>query len=79
MRHHIDDNGNVFTYKSTRFGLNAKKREEKPKTVVEQINAIVEEMCQDYCKWPDIWIDDIEHCELSESSICRNCPLNRLG
>ena len=48
-------------------------------TIAEQVQEIVEEMCKDYCKWPDVYDEGMEDCELSESSICKNCPLNRLS
>ena len=48
------------------------------KTITEQIQEVVEDMCQHYCKWPELWGDSMEDCELSESSICQNCPLNKL-
>lgn len=38
---------------------------------------IVEEMCDKYCKWPEKWNTE-EYGDLCESSICANCPLNRL-
>ncbi len=46
--------------------------------IAEQMQDIVEDMCQNYCKWPDLWDDSMEDCELSESSICQNCPLCKL-
>ena len=49
------------------------------KTITEQIQEVVEDVCRNYCKWPELWDDSMEDCELSESSICRNCPLNKLG
>ena len=39
---------------------------------------IVERMCQHYCKWPVIWDEEKEGCELSESKVCANCPMNEL-
>lgn len=36
------------------------------------------DMCQNYCKYPDIWDEEKEGIELCESDICANCPLNRL-
>lgn len=48
------------------------------KTVREQIDEVVEEMCSYYCKWPDTWDPEKESCELFESEHCQNCPLNRL-
>ena len=38
----------------------------------------VEDICSNYCKYPDQWDEEKEGCELSESEICLNCPLNRL-
>lgn len=48
------------------------------KTIAQQVQEIVEDMCRNYCKWPEKWDEEMEGCELSESSICENCPLNRL-
>ena len=46
--------------------------------IVKQLNQIVEDVCQNYCKYPDNWDEDKEGVELCESDICANCPLNRL-
>ena len=51
---------------------------DKTKTIPEQIEEIKDDICNDYCKYPDIWDEDKEGCELAESDHCRNCPLNRL-
>ena len=51
---------------------------EKIKTIAQQLEEVVEEMCDKYCKWPEMWDEEMEGCELSESSICQNCPLNKL-
>ena len=48
------------------------------KTLTEQIEEIKDDICNHYCKYPDIWDEEAEGCELSESDHCRNCPLNRL-
>ena len=47
-------------------------------TAIEIINEVAEEMCNDYCKYPDTWDAEKEGVELCESEICQNCPLNRL-
>ena len=47
-------------------------------TITEQIEAVLNDMCSNYCKWPDLWDEEKEGCELSESDHCMNCPLNRL-
>ena len=52
------------------------KKVKKQKTISEQIQDIVEEMCSKYCVWPLKW--DNRDGELCDSDICANCPLNRL-
>ena len=42
------------------------------------IESVVNEMCNHYCKYPDTWDEEKEGCELSESEVCANCPLNKL-
>lgn len=51
-----------------------KPRDLKP-DVMEQIKQTI---CDEYCKFPGAWDADAEGCELAESDICKNCPLNRL-
>ena len=48
------------------------------KTVTEQIQDIVSEFCDKYCKYPEQWDEEKEGVQLSESEICKNCPLTRL-
>ena len=48
------------------------------KTISEQFEEIKKEMCDKYCKYPNIWDEEAEGCELCESDVCANCPLNRL-
>lgn len=48
------------------------------KTVPNILEEVVEQICAYYCKWPDQYEEEMEGCELSESSICRDCPLSRL-
>lgn len=51
-------------------------------TCTEIIEKAVEDFCNNYCKYPDLWdkgeIEHGEYEELSESEICTNCPINRL-
>lgn len=47
-------------------------------TITEQIEKIAEDICMHYCKWPDLWDEEAEGCELSESDHCVNCPIGRL-
>ena len=56
----------------------SKQKEEKPKTISQQLEEIAEEFCNHYCKWPDIWNEDKMGMELSESKYCQECPLSRL-
>ena len=48
------------------------------KTIVKQIATIAEVFCSEYCKYPDTWDEEKEECELAESDICTNCPINKL-
>lgn len=43
------------------------------KTISQQLESIAEEICDNYCKYPEKWNE--EDGELSDSEICRNCPL----
>lgn len=49
---------------------------------METVSNIIEEVktqiCNDYCRYPNEFDEEEEGCELSESEICGNCPLNRL-
>lgn len=45
---------------------------------MENIAKIIEDMCDNYCKYPESWNSETDG-ELSESDICKNCPLNKLG
>lgn len=49
------------------------------KTIPQIMEEVVEKMCSEYCKWPDLWDEEAEGMELVESGICNNCPLNRLA
>ena len=47
-------------------------------TVREQIQKVIDDMCSNYCKWPNEWNEEEQGMELCESDTCTNCPLNRL-
>ena len=47
-------------------------------SVTQIIGEVVEDICNNYCKWPDLWDEEAEGMELTDSEHCRNCPLNRL-
>ena len=46
------------------------------KTATQIIEEVRDEMCNKYCKYPDLWND--ENGELCDSEECQNCPLNKL-
>ena len=48
------------------------------KTVSQILEEIAQSICDTRCKYPDIWDEEKEGCELCESEICKNCPLGRL-
>lgn len=47
-------------------------------TITEQLQKIFDEMCSHYCKYPDLWDEEKEGCELVDSEHCQNCPLGKL-
>lgn len=48
-------------------------------TIAKQLEEIAEEMCENYCKWPNQYIEE-EHdgVPLCESDICAECPIYKL-
>lgn len=48
------------------------------KTISEILDEVKNDMCNDYCKWPNAWDEDKEEIALEDSEQCKNCPLNRL-
>ena len=59
--------------------MSKNKQEKKKQTIAEIIDEVKIAMCNDYCKYPHIWDEEKEGCELIDSDICLNCPLGRLG
>ena len=49
------------------------------KSIPAIIEEVFDEICTKYCKYPDTWDEEKEGCELMDSDICKNCPLNRLS
>ena len=47
-------------------------------SITEIIEDVKADVCNNYCKYPHIFDEESEGCELCESDICRNCPLGRL-
>lgn len=55
---------------------NAKAQEVlKNKAIAEEAAT---DICNHYCKYPLIWDEDAEEVELSESEICKNCPMTKI-
>ena len=50
---------------------------EERKTIPQQLEAIAEAICNDYCRYPLTWNEEVDG-ELADSEICANCPLNKL-
>ena len=47
-------------------------------TISETIEEVMTAICNDYCRFPREWDAQAEGMELYESTICEDCPLNRL-
>ena len=45
---------------------------------VDELEQALSSICDKYCKYPLIWDEDRMKNELSESEICRFCPMNEL-
>lgn len=54
----------------------------KKKTVSQELEEIVGEMCDNYCKWPEWYLMNYEDSEEAHDTMiseqCPECPLNRL-
>ena len=50
---------------------------DETKTIPQQLEAIAEVMCNDYCRYPLTWNEEVDG-ELADSEVCANCPLNKL-
>lgn len=46
--------------------------------ISETIEEVKTAICNDYCRYPREWDEQVEGMELCESAICEDCPLNRL-
>ena len=47
-------------------------------SVGEIIEEVKNDICNNYCKYPDTWDEEKEGVELINSEVCDKCPLNRL-
>ena len=45
---------------------------------LDEIEQAASDMCQHYCRYPLIWDEQVMNQELSESELCRNCPMTVL-
>lgn len=50
----------------------------KGTTIAAIIEDIFDDFCDTRCKYPVIWDDEAMGCQLSDSDVCRKCPMNRL-
>lgn len=48
----------------------------KRKTIPEQVEELIKEICDEYCKWPLIYHEEKETAQLTRK--CERCPLARL-
>ena len=44
----------------------------------EELENAAGEMCRWYCRFPLLWDEQVMGQELSESELCRNCPMSEL-
>ena len=51
---------------------------EEKKTISQKLEDIANDFCDNYCKYPEKWDEEKEGCELCESEICAECPINKL-
>ena len=62
-----------------RMAIYAKKAAEaQGKSIASILEEIANDFCDNYCKWPDQWDEEVEGYELCMSEICAGCPMNRL-
>lgn len=45
------------------------------KYLTQILEDMVEDFCSHYCKWPDLWDEEVEGKPLEESEHCEQCPL----
>lgn len=50
----------------------------KRKVDAEEIEQTASDMCRWYCRFPLIWDEQVMNQELSESELCKNCPMSEL-
>lgn len=45
---------------------------------VEELEQAAGDMCKFYCRYPLIWDEQVMNMELSESDLCKGCPMSEL-
>ena len=50
----------------------------RPETLDDIIEEVKQDMCDHYCKWPNLWVEEIEGTTLEDGK-CADCPLGRLS
>ena len=45
---------------------------------VDELEQAASDMCKFYCRYPLLWDEQVMNKELSESELCRNCPMSEL-
>ena len=50
----------------------------KRKVDVEELEQAAADMCKWYCRFPLIWDEQVMGHELSESELCKSCPMSEL-
>ena len=55
-----------------------RKNNKQDMTIMEQLNIIVEEMCDKYCKYPQIYEYEKDGDKKLEIE-CKQCPIGRIG
>lgn len=52
------------------------------KTISEQMNDSANEICERYCKYPEICLSEVKEPDLAEDKLyndyCAKCPLNKI-
>lgn len=47
-------------------------------SITEKLEEVKDRICSEFCKYPCEWDEEKEGCELCDSEVCANCPLNEL-
>lgn len=52
--------------------------EEGQRSIPQLLEEIANRFCDKYCKYPNTWDEEKEGCELCDSGVCAECPINQL-